>query len=386
MRTFALFSLAATVALLTGCRKEQARPAAAAAAQEAPSVRVSVITVRPAPLSLTVAVTGTLVSTARVDVKAQTIGRVLRFDKEEGDPVAAGEPVIWVDDENCKLAVQQAESAVQVAQAGLERAKVMETHNRSELERAQNLLRSGGITDKDLKAAQLADQDARAQVSLAAAQLAQAQAALAVAGKHLRDTIIRSPVSGQIQHRFVNPGAYVEAPTQVFTIVDNRRLELESPVATAELAPIRAGQRATFRVNAYPDATFEGRVIEVSPAVEAETRSAKVRIRVDNPAGRLRAGMFAEGQILTGVTAQAIVVPAAAVYRDDRSAQTAFLYVAENNRAVRRKVRIGRELDGKLEIVEGLKPGDILLAEQSIEIAEGVRVEPQPLAADDVQE
>jgi len=187
MRTFALFSLAATVALLTGCRKEQARPAAAAAAQEAPSVRVSVITVRPAPLSLTVAVTGTLVSTARVDVKAQTIGRVLRFDKEEGDPVAAGEPVIWVDDENCKLAVQQAESAVQVAQAGLERAKVMETHNRSELERAQNLLRSGGITDKDLKAAQLADQDARAQVSLAAAQLAQAQAALAVAGKHLRD-------------------------------------------------------------------------------------------------------------------------------------------------------------------------------------------------------
>jgi len=291
-----------------------------------------------------------------------------------------------VDDENYKLAVQQAESVVQVAQAGLERAKVMETHNRSELERAQNLLRSGGITDKDLKAAQLADQDARAQVSLAAAQLAQAQAALAVARKHLRDTVIHSPVSGQIQHRFVNPGAYVEAPTEVFTVVDNRRLELESPVATAELAPIRAGQRATFRVNAYPEATFEGRVIEVSPAVEAETRSAKVRIRVDNPAGRLRAGMFAEGQILTGVTAQAIVVPAAAVYRDDRSAQTAFLYVAENNRAVRRKVRIGRELDGKLEIVEGLKPGDILLAEQSIEIAEGVRVEPQPLAANDVQE
>jgi membrane fusion protein (multidrug efflux system) len=139
-------------------------------------------------------------------------------------------------------------------------------------------------------------------------------------------------------------------------------------------------------VNAYPATTFEGRVLEINPSVEAETRSAKVRIRVDNAAGRLRAGMFVEGRILTGVTAQAIVVPAAAVYRDDRSAQTAFLYLAENNRAVRRKVRIGRELDGKLEIVEGLKPGDILLAEQSIEIAEGVRVEPQPLAANHVQE
>jgi RND family efflux transporter MFP subunit len=349
-------------------------------------VRAAVLTVRPAPLETNVAVTGTLVSNVRVDVKAQTVGRVLRFDKQEGDPVAAGEAVIWVDDENYKLAVQQAESAVQVAAAGLERAKVMEAHNRSELERAQNLLRSGGITDRDLKAAQVAEQDARAQVALAAAQLAQAKAALEVARKHLRDTVIHSPVAGQIQRRHVNPGAYVEAPTPVFTVVDNRRLELESPVATADLAPIRAGQRVAFRVNAYPGQTFEGRVIEVNPAVEADTRSAKVRIAVANPSGKLRAGMFAEGQILTGVTAQAIVVPAAAVYRDDRSAAVAQVFVVENQRAARRKVRIGRELDGRLEILEGLRPGDALIAEQSIEIAEGVRVEPLPLAADQAKE
>ena len=157
MRTFTHWLLIAAAALLTGCRKEQARPAAATAAQEAPSVRVSVLTVRPAPLEASVAITGTLVSNARVDVKAQTVGRVLRFDKQEGDPVAAGEPVIWVDDENYKLAVQQAEAAVQVAEAGLARGQVMEAHNRSELERAQNLLRSGGITDKDLKAAAVAE-------------------------------------------------------------------------------------------------------------------------------------------------------------------------------------------------------------------------------------
>ena len=378
------YTLVITAALLpAGCRRQQPRPAAAA---EAPPVRAAVLTVRPAPLETNVAVTGTLVSNVRVDVKAQTVGRVLRFDKQEGDPVAAGEAVIWVNDENYKLAVQQAESAVQVAAAGLERAKVMEAHNRSELERAQNLLRSGGITDRDLKAAQVAEQDARAQVALAAAQLAQAKAALEVARKHLRDTVIHSPVAGQIQRRHVNPGAYVEAPTPVFTVVDNRRLELESPVATADLAPIRAGQRVAFRVNAYPGQTFEGRVIEVNPAVEADTRSAKVRIAVANPSGKLRAGMFAEGQILTGVTAQAIVVPAAAVYRDDRSAAVAQVFVVENQRAARRKVRIGRELDGRLEILEGLRPGDALIAEQSIEIAEGVRVEPLPLAADQAKE
>ncbi len=383
MRIFTYSLLMAAAVLPTGCRREQARPAAAA---EAPPVRAAVLTVRPAPLETNVAVTGTLVSNVRVDVKAQIIGRVLRFDKQEGDAVAAGEALVWVDDENYKLAVQQAESAVQVAEAGLERVKVMEAHNRSELGRAQNLLRSGGITDRDLKAAQVADQDARAQVALAAAQLAQARAALEVARKHLRDTVIHSPVAGQIQRRHVNPGAYVEAPTAVFTVVDNRRLELESPVATAELAPIRAGQRVTFRVNAFPGQSFPGSVLEINPAVEAETRSAKVRIRADNPSGKLRAGMFAEGQILTGVIAQAIVVPAAAVHRDDRSATTAQVFVVENQRAARRQVRIGRELDGHLEILDGLRSGDALIAEQSIEIAEGVRVELQPLASNQAKE
>ena len=86
-----------------------------------------------------------------------------------------------------------------------------------------------------------------------------------------------------------------------------------------ELAPIRAGQRVTFTVVSYPGESFEGRVIEVSPAVDAQTRSAKVRSQVNNRGGKLKAGMFAQGEIQTGIQQQAIVIPASAVYRDDRS-------------------------------------------------------------------
>ena len=193
-------------------------------------------------MPLTVAVTGTLVSNARVDVKAETIGRLVKFPKQEGDSVAAGEAVAWVDQENYQLAVRQAETAVQVAEAGLARTRVMAAHNQTELERARNLIRSGGITDKDLQAAEVAQRDAQAQVALAEAQLAQARAALDVAQKKLRDTAILAPVAGVIEKKYVNPGAYVEAPTMVFTIVDNRRLELESPVpsAAARAGPLRA--------------------------------------------------------------------------------------------------------------------------------------------------
>ena len=358
--------------LLPGCRR--ADPTPVSAAEPAP-VQASIIRIESRPFAATVAVTGTLVSTSRVDVKAETTGRLGKFPKEEGDPVAAGEAVAWVEDENYRLAVRQAESAVAVGDAALARARVAEAHSRSELERARNLVQSGGITDKDLKTAQVADQDARAQVQFASAQLEQAQASLEIARKRLRDAVIHAPVTGEIQKKFVNAGAYLEPATAVMTLVDNRRLELESLVASADLAPIRAGQKVTFSVNSFPGAAFEGRVTEINPAVDTDTRSAKVRIRVENASGRLKAGMFAQGEVLTGVESRAIVIPAAAVYRDDRSAKASSVFVLEQGKAARRAVHIGRERDTSLEITDGLRPGDLLIAEQNIELAEGVRVQ-----------
>lgn len=374
MRRFVAHAALIASALMAACGK---REIPIRAATEPPPVSASVITVATETLPITVPVTGTLVSNTRVDVKAEVIGHISRFDKQEGNAVHAGEPVAWVDDENFQLAVRQAETAVQIADAALERSRLIASHSRSELERAENLLQSGGITDKDLKAAQLADRDAAAQVLLAQAQGEQARAALAVARKHVRDTVIYAPVSGEIQRKMVNKGSYVEAPTHVFSIVDNSRLELESPFAAADLAPIRAGQRVTFKVNSYPDLTFEGRVIEMYPAVDEQTRSAKVRIQVANTAGKLKAGMFAQGDILTGVNAGAIVIPSSAVYRDDGAAKASSVFVLEGGKACRRTVRIGHERDSKLEIVEGLRAGEQLISEQNIEIAEGVRVEPR---------
>lgn len=372
-RTTYRLALPLALLTLTGCKKQQAPPASQKTAEPAP-VRAAVLTVAAQPFASTIAVTGSLVSLARVEVKAETTGRVLRFPKEEGDRVAVGEPVVWVDPENYRLAVQQAESAVQVAEAALERARVAAAHSRSEFERARNLLHSGGITDRDYKAAELAEKDAQAQIAVASAQLAEARAALQVARKRLADTTILAPVAGEIQHKHARPGAYVEPPTPVFTLVDNGRLELESPVPTADLGPVRPGQRATFTVNAFPDQTFEGRVVEINPSVDPQTRAAKVRIQVNNASGRLKSGMFATGEILTGARQQAILIPVAAVYRDDQAAKSSYVFVVENGKAVRRPVRIGRETNGKLEIVEGLKPGETLIAGQSVELAEGVPV------------
>jgi RND family efflux transporter MFP subunit len=358
---------------LAGCG-ESKNPKAASSTSVSVA-RVPVVAVATQPFEATITFTGTLISRSQVDVKAETTGRVLRFTKQEGESVRAGEELVWVNDENYKLDIRQARSAVMVAEASLERAKVLASHASSELERAGHLMASGGITDKDLKSARVTEQDGKAQVALAQAQLDQARAAVAVAEKRQRDTVIRAPVNGEIQKRYVNPGAYVEPPTPVFTLVDNQKLEIETPVPTAEMGPLRAGQRVKFSVNAFPGSTFEGRVVEILPAVEAQTRSARVRVSVNNAGGKLKAGMFVQGEILTGVTAQAVVIPASAVYRDDRSTKATFVYVVKDNKAARQDVRIGREHGSELEVTEGLSPGALLIAEQSIEIADGIRVE-----------
>ncbi|HSW48910.1 MAG TPA: efflux RND transporter periplasmic adaptor subunit, partial [Bryobacteraceae bacterium] len=274
--------------ILAGCRKKETE---ATPQPEAPPLEVATVQVQTGPFTATVPVTGSLVSRSLVVVKAETIGRLLKFPKEEGDTVATGEAVAWVDDENYRLAVQQDQSAIQVAEAALARTRVSADHNASELERARNLIKSGGITDRDLKAAEVACLDSQAQVALAEAQLAQAKVALKAAEKRLRDTVIVSPVAGIIERKFANPGAYVEAPTQMFSVVDNQKLELEVPVPSTQLARVRRDQRATFRVNSYPDTVFEGRVVEMNPAVDPLTRSATARIAVDNSSGRLKAGM-----------------------------------------------------------------------------------------------
>jgi membrane fusion protein, multidrug efflux system len=367
-----IVSLAVIVLLAANCRKKETE---ATLTGETSAVPVQVVQVQASPLAVTITITGNLVSKTWVEVKAETMGRVVKFPKQEGDPVSAGEAVAWVNTENYELALRQAQTAVQVAEAGLEKARVMAEHNQSELERSQNLLKSGGITEKELRAVEAAQRDARAQTQLAQAQSDQARAALDVAQKKLRDTTILAPVGGEIEKKLVNVGAYVEAPTVVFAIVDNRQLELESPVPSDSLGQIRSGQKVTFRVNSYPDTSFAGQVIEVNPAVDPLSRAAKVRIRVDNSGGKLKAGMFADGEILTGIEQEAVVIPAAAVYRNQGDAKDSYAFVVENDKAVQRKLRIGREMDSSVEIVEGLKPGDLVVSEQKIELADGVRVQ-----------
>ncbi len=358
---------------LPSCARE-AESSTKPAAEAPVFLSVKAVKIEPAKLLHKVEITGTLVSSDAVDLKTEFPGKLVAITKEEGDYIRQGEVVAQLDPANPKLAVDQAEANLQTAVAALERGKVMEEHARIEDERARNLLQSGGITDRDLQAAQTALKDARAQVRLAEAQIEQARQMLAQAKKRLEDCSIVAPISGEVERKFLNRGSYLDGGAILYRIVDNSRLELETNVPAAELSRLKRGQQVLFSVSSYPAEQFEGRVQSINPAVVSQNRALLLQVTVPNPGGKLKAGMFARGAIVTGSSAEALMVPANAVWR--RPNQAPFVYVVEQNQARKREVGIGIEQPEGIEISKGLNPGDIVVSEQYLELADGSKVSP----------
>jgi RND family efflux transporter MFP subunit len=356
---------------LPACSRQNARSAPAAA----PALAVRAVRVEPQPLDVTLEITGSLVSSVAVDVKTEFAGRLVSLTKREGDRVSRGEVIAQLEEVNSRLAVNQARANLEVAQAALDRARVAEDHARTELERAQNLLKSGGITDRDFQAAQVAARDTNAQVKLAEAQVDQARQTLAVAQKHLNDCRIVAPIAGEVERKFFNPGSWVDGNVLLYRLVDNQRLELQAYVASSELARVRKGQAVRFNVAAYPDEVFAAHLEALSGAVDAQNRSVLMRAAVPNPGGKLRAGMFAKGAIVTGTKPAALLVPAGALWR--RVGRPPYVYVIEGDRARRREVETGLEQPQGIEITRGLQPGDLVIAEQNLELNDGVSVTPR---------
>jgi membrane fusion protein (multidrug efflux system) len=364
-------ALLAGLAWFSACSKD---PTGRAAARPV-SIAVRVARVEPQRLNETLDITGSLLSSVAVDVKTEFAGRVVSLLKQEGDQVSKGELLAQLEDVNARLSVQQARANLGVAQASLERAKVAEDHARTEQERAQNLLKSGGITDQDFQAAEMTARDARAQVKLAEAQVDQARQALAIAEKRLNDCRIISPITGEVERKPVNPGSWVDGNALLYRLVDNQRLELRTYVASSDLARVGKGQMISFSVATYPDELFDASILTIGAAIDSQNRSAAIRAAVPNTTGKLKSGMFVKGKIITGSKPAALVVPTDAVWR--RVGQAPYVYIVEQNKARKREVQTGQEESQGIEITKGLSGGEQVIVEQNLELADGVNVIPR---------
>jgi RND family efflux transporter MFP subunit len=327
-------------------------------------VRTAVVETR--DLTETLTLTGTLDPRARVTVVAEVAARLLRVLKDEGDRVAKGTVLASLDATDFRLARDRAKAALDVAEAN-------RSHARAEEERALSLLKTGGITDKERLAAQVA-------VQVAEASAAQARTELAIAEQQLARTEIRAPLAGRISKRSADAGAMLAAGAAVYEIVDDGAFEFRAAVASADFAKVRVGEDVTVTVDALPGFSTSGRVDRVVPFVDARSRSFDVIVRIPGQA-ELVAGLFARAEVRVREVPGSLTVPPASLVRDGADPARAQAFVVVEGKAERRDVGVGIERSDAVQVTSGLAAGDVVVVDPPASLGPGTPVEVQAAAS-----
>lgn len=319
-------------------------------------VTVSLAPVELRPFRGSLPFTGTLLAVDRAEIKAEVAGRVTRVAVREGDRVVRGATLAAQDEDDLLLAVQAAEAQAAQAQAQAQQA-------RRDHDRAAALLEKRSVTKQFAQQAETLLQGAQA-----AARAAESN--LGLAKSRLHKARIASPIAGEVAQRLVQPGEILAPGQPAFMVVDNRRMEIQADLPAASAAAVTLGQKVRFRVAGYPE-PFEGAVANVAAAVAPDGRTLRVRIEVPNPGGRLKSGLFAEGEISGSGEVQRPALPAALVRAEGPEAR---VYLEEGGIARLRRVGLGPEQDG-WRAVEGLAAGAKVVAEGRDQVADGSRLQ-----------
>ena len=174
---------------------------------------------------------------------------------------------------------------------------------------------------------------------------------------------IKSPIDGVIIERTATAGELVDKGKEIYTVSDPAHLWVIAEVKERDIAAVKAGQDATFTVLAYPQERFHGKVVLIGNEVQPESRTLEVRIAADNPDGKLKAGMFADVEIVTTVLDNVLLIPDSALQTagDD---QIVFVALGDN-KFEKRVVKLGDEQEGHQQVLDGLKPGEQVVTEGS---------------------
>lgn len=346
-----------TAAALITMRGEKAGDAAA------PAASVPVVTVvspGQSTVARTVSATGSLA--ARVDMPVGVVGEggmVTRVLVQPGDWVRAGQVLATVERSVQAEQVRSLAAQVEVQRANAKLAQ-------AQLDRAKALVGRGFISAADIDQRTATRDQAEAQVRVAAAQLAEQQA-------RTGRLDIRAPAAGLVLTRTVEPGQIVQAGGgTLFRMAKDGEMEMQAQVAESDLATLRPGNSAIVTPVGSTQ-TFAGRVWQVSPVVDPQTRQGIARIAVPyNPA--IRPGGFASA-ILTSGSGSAPLLPESAVQSDPKGS---FVYIVNAKGQVeRRDVTVGQVSDNGVAVTSGITGSEQIVTSAGAFLTPGQKVKPE---------
>jgi HlyD family secretion protein len=273
-------------------------------------------------LTVAVAATGNLQPINQVNVGSELSGSVRSVHAQVNDRVRAGQVLARLDTSKLEAQIQQADASLASARARVLQAEATVRESEASLARLRRLRDlTGGRTPSsaDLEGAEAAFARAQADEATARASVSQAAAALAVLQTDLSKAVIRSPTSGIVLTRTVEPGqtvaASLQAPELFLLAEDLTRMELHVSVDEADVGRVKAGQEATFTVAAYPDRKYQARITRVhyGSTTTGGVVTYETVLQVANPDLSLRPGMTGTAEIVTEKLEDALIVPNAAL-------------------------------------------------------------------------
>jgi len=266
-----------------------------------------------------VSATGSLEAVTTVNVGTQVSGTIQTLAADFNDLVHKGQVLATLDPSLFQTQVEQAEANLVRAESEVEQLKVARDAAKLALDRTVRLAEKRLVSDAELEAAQVAVASVEAQLRSAAASVAQAAASLNQTRVNLAHTVIASPIDGIVVSRAVDTGqtvaASMQAPTLFVLAADLTKMHLNASIDESDVGQIAAGQAVTFRVDAYPNDEFMGRVAQVrlQAVVSQNVVTYATVIDVDNPELKLKPGMTATVTIEVARRDDALMVPASAL-------------------------------------------------------------------------
>ncbi len=356
--------LVSVVLALTGCSSGSAKDGAAARAQSSDSAAGEVVAADSKGIQTEVARTTTIPEyldlpahiepdpTRVVRVFAPAGGRIVEMKIRPWDHVEKGQILATIESSDLARAV-----------ADYHKALVDNQVKQKALARSQDLLDHKAISERDFEQAQGDAKQAQAEVEAAREQVQ----VFGMDPDHAStQLVVKAPRAGSVLDIGAAPGEFsqaLSAPAPLATVADITTIWALGDIYEQDLSAARLGEDAQVTLNAYPNQHWFGRVSVVSGAVDPNTRTFRVRVILSNSDGRIKPGMFGAIRIVKS-SAPGILVPASAVIREGNDA---YMFVAKGSgRFERRTVKIGRTVDGAVEILGGINAGETVVSDGSL--------------------
>lgn len=348
-------------------------------------IPVELADARTGPISAYLTTTANLKALRDVEVAAQAEGVVRQINVEEGAFVQQGQILCQLDDRQLQVDLRLAEERLEQARLQLEKARIAKekaatqaANSAADLKRkekafAEQLVSAQEVDDvryrleefqHDERAAASGERESRHRVEELEAEIAKAKLLIA-------NSQVKAPFAGRITERMVELGKTVRNMDPVFRLASFSPLQADVHLSEQESHRVQPGQSVTVRLGNDSSNAASGKVIRVSPIVDGATGTVKVTVELQPKDEGFKPGAFVRVDIETDAKTEAVLVPRRAIIEDEGET---YLFVAEGEKAFRKKVTLGYESEGDVEVRDGVSAGQKIVVAGQGSLKEGDKI------------